>query len=115
MTETAIMRPEFVSSVKGIIEKARAEAIRSVDMQRVLMYWHIGKSIFAEEQQSRERAEYGAYLVRNLSHQLVPEYGSGFSIRLLELSRQFYRVYPIANTLCSQLNWSQYRLEGGEQ
>lgn len=110
MTETTILRPEFVSSVKGIIEKSRSEAIRSVDIQRVLMYWHIGKTIFKEEQQSRERAEYGAYLVRNLSHQLVPEYGSGFSVRLLELSRQFYRVYPIANTLCSQLNWSQYRL-----
>ena len=23
--------------------------------------------------------------------------------------RQFYRTYPIANTLRSQLNWSQYR------
>lgn len=74
------------------------------------MYWHIGKTIFDEEQQGRERAEYGTYLFRNLSRQLVPDYGSGFSVRLLELSRQFYRVYPFANTLCSQLNWSQYRL-----
>ena len=30
--------------------------------------------------------------------------------RKLELSRQFYRCYPIANALCSQLNWFQYRL-----
>ena len=30
-------------------------------------------------------------------------------IRQLEQSRQFYRTYPIANTLRSQLNWSQYR------
>ncbi len=28
----------------------------------------------------------------------------------LEMCRQFYRIYPIANTLCSQLNWSQYKL-----
>lgn len=26
------------------------------------------------------------------------------------MCRQFYRIYPIANTLCSQLNWSQYKL-----
>lgn len=26
------------------------------------------------------------------------------------MCRQFYRTYPIANTLCSQLNWSQYKL-----
>lgn len=31
-------------------------------------------------------------------------------MRQLELSRQFYRTYPNANTLCSQLNWSQYKL-----
>jgi len=35
--------------------------------------------------------------------------GSGFGVRQLEQSRQFYRTYPIANTLRSQLNWSQYR------
>ncbi len=27
----------------------------------------------------------------------------------MEQARQFYRTYPIANTLRSQLNWSQYR------
>ena len=48
------------------------------------------------------------------SHQVggqleMPEYGSGFGIRQLEQSRQSYRLYPIANTLRSQLNWSQYR------
>lgn len=26
------------------------------------------------------------------------------------MCRQFYRTYPIANTVCSQLNWSQYKL-----
>lgn len=30
-------------------------------------------------------------------------------MRQLEQSRQFYRTYPIANTVRSQLNWSQYR------
>lgn len=35
---------------------------------------------------------------------------SGFFKRQLELRGQFYRCYPIANALCSQLNWFQYRL-----
>lgn len=47
---------------------------------------------------------------RNLSQCIVPEYGSGFSIRQLEQSRQFYKIFPIANALRSQLNWTQYRL-----
>ena len=73
------------------------------------MYWNLGKRIFEEEQQGKERADYGKYIIRNLSKRLAPEYGGGFSVRQLEQSRQFYRTYPIANTVRSQLNWSQYR------
>ena len=35
-------------------------AIRAVDHQRTLMYWHIGKRIFEEEQEGKDRADYGA-------------------------------------------------------
>ena len=84
-------------------------AIRSVDFNRVQMYWNIGRRIVEEEQHGKERADYGTYLIKNLAKELEPEYGSGFGVRQLEQSRQFYRTYPIANTLRSQLNWSQYR------
>ena len=69
----------------------------------------IGRRIVEEEQHGKERADYGTYLIKNLAKELEPEYGSGFGVRQLEQSRQFYRTYPIANTLRSQLNWSQYR------
>ncbi len=101
---------DLVQEVKTIIQAARSEAVRSVDSCRVQMYWHIGKRIFEVEQQGKERADYGTYLIRNLSQMLTPDYGSGFSVRQLEMCRQFYRTYPIANTLYSQLNWSQYKL-----
>lgn len=74
------------------------------------MYWRLGERIFVEEQQEKERAEYGSYLLRNLSVKIQPEFGSGFSVRVLEQCRQFYRTYPITNALRSQLNWYQYRL-----
>ena len=96
--------------VREIIASARQNAVRSVDFCRVQMYWNIGKRILETEQAGRERAEYGAYLLKNLAKRLEPEYGSGFSVRQLEMCRQFYRTYPIANTVCSQLNWSQYKL-----
>ena len=70
----------------------------------------MGERIFVEEQHGKERADYGEYLVKNLSEQLEHEFGSGFSIRQLELCRQFYRLYPIANAVRSQFNWAQYRL-----
>ena len=99
----------FVREICTIINQARSAAVRSVDFSRVQMYWNIGRRIFEEEQQGKERADYGTYLIRQLAKVLEPEYGSGFSVRQLEQSRQFYRTYPIANTLRSQLNWSQYR------
>lgn len=106
---TSVVRQEFVTDIRQIINDARANAVRSVDFCRVQMYWHLGKRILEEEQQGKARADYGTYLIRNLAKAIEPEYGSGFGVRQLEQARQFYRIYPIANTLRSQLNWSQYR------
>jgi predicted nuclease of restriction endonuclease-like (RecB) superfamily len=104
------IRADFLNQIKSIIAEAQGNALRAVDCQRVLMYWNIGKTIFEEEQQGKERAEYGTYLIKKLSEELEPDYGTSFSVRQLELSRQFYRTYPIANALRSQLSWTQYRL-----
>jgi predicted nuclease of restriction endonuclease-like (RecB) superfamily len=76
----------------------------------VQLYWHIGRYIFEDEQQGKERAEYGKYIVKYLSQNLTPTYGSGFSTRQLYQSIQFYKTFPIVNALRSQLNWTQYRL-----
>ena len=104
-----IMSSGILNDARRIIETARTNAIRSVDFSRVQMYWNLGRRIFEEEQQGKDRADYGAYIVKSLAKELEREYGSGFGIRQLEQSRQFYRTYPNANTLRSQLNWSQYR------
>ena len=96
--------------VREIISSARQNAVRNVDFCRVQMYWQIGRRILEEEQKGKERADYGSYLLKNLAKKLEPEYGSGFSYRQLQFCRQFYRMYPIANALRSQFNWTQYRL-----
>jgi|GEM_PF-930327 len=93
--EPAITGTAFLTDVKQIIDAARSNAVRSIDFCRVQMYWNIGQRIFEEEQQGKERADYGAYLIKNLAQTLEPEYGSGFSVRQLEMCRQFYRLYPI--------------------
>ena len=97
----------FVQDIKTIIGQARTQAVRSVEFHRVEMYWRMGERIFNEEQQGKERAEYGSYLIRNLALLLEPEYGSDFSYRQLNWCRQFYRLYPIVNALRSQFNWTQ--------
>lgn len=100
----------LIHEIKSLIAKAKEGAIRSVDHHRTVMYWHIGERIFNEEQQGKDRADYGNYLIKYLSEQLLPEYGSGFSVRQLERYRQFYRTFPIASTLRTQLSWSHYKL-----
>lgn len=100
----------FIDEIKQIIDDSRSKALRSVDFCRVQMYWAIGKRISEKEQQGAERADYGKYIIRNLSKKIEPLYGSGFGVRQLERSRQFYRMYPIASTLRTQLSWSQYKL-----
>jgi predicted nuclease of restriction endonuclease-like (RecB) superfamily len=110
MVELQTTNPDLLADMRKIILDARRSAIRSVDHARVMMYWHLGERIFVEEQKEKERAEYGEYLIRNLSVKLLSEFGSGFSYRQLAYCRKFYRLYPIVNALRSQLNWSQYRL-----
>lgn len=104
------MTEQFISDIRTIILSARESAIRSVDTVRVQMYWELGERIFIEEQKGQDRAEYGAYLLQNIATEIEKEFGSGFSVRQLERARQFYRTYPIASAVRTQLNWYQYRL-----
>lgn len=99
----------IVVEIKQIIEQSRANAVRSVDFCRVQMYWQIGQRIVLEEQGGNSRAKYGAKLLQKLAKELEPEYGTGFSYRQLNFSRQFYLAYPKVNALRSQFNWTQYR------
>lgn len=104
------LRHAFVENVKSIILQARNNAIRYVDFQRVIMYWSIGKTILEEEQKGKKRAEYGTYLIKNLAKELKPEYGTSFSVRQLQRCRQFYKEFPNASALRTQLSWTHYKL-----
>ncbi len=105
-----IVGQSVITDIKAIILNAKEKAIRSVDHERTMMYWQIGQRIFEEEQQGKDRADYGNYLTKFVAEQLEPEYGSGFSKRQIELFRQFYRTFPIANALRSQLGWTHYKM-----
>ncbi|MFF5383655.1 MULTISPECIES: PDDEXK nuclease domain-containing protein [Pedobacter] len=105
-----LVNQSIISDLKAIIAQSNDRAVRAVDHQRTLMYWHIGKRIFEEEQQSKDRADYGSFLIKYLSEKLQPEFGSGFSVRQMNLYRQFYRTFPIVHALHAQLSWTQYKL-----
>ncbi|WP_322545141.1 PDDEXK nuclease domain-containing protein [Elizabethkingia miricola] len=105
-----LVNKTIISDIKSIIAKTKEQAVRAVDHHRTLMHWEIGKRIFEEEQRGKDRADYGTYLTQMIAREIEPEFGSSFSKRQIELFRQFYRVFPIANALRSQLSWTQYKL-----
>jgi len=102
--------PMFYADMRGIIIDAQQNAVHGAEYVRMTMYWHLGERIFTEEQHGQKRATYGEHLIKNVAVQLEKEFGSGFSVRQLELCRQFYRIYPTLSALHSGLNWYQYRL-----
>ena len=103
------LQKQLISQIKNIVSNAQQRAVRSVNTERVAMYWQIGKVIFEEEQQGKDRAEYSKFLIKNISEELQPLFGTGFTVRQLEMNRQFYRTFPNTNALRSQFSWTHYR------
>jgi len=110
MEEQKLINTTFLNDLVSIIETSKENAVRSVDFHRVVMYWNIGKRVFEEEQQGKNRAEYGTLLIKYVSEYLENLYGSGFSNRQIERARKFYRTFPIASALRTQLSWTQYKM-----
>jgi hypothetical protein len=68
------LKKELIHQIQNIIASARERAIRSVDTERVLMYWQNGKVIFEEEQEGKDRADYGNFLIKSLAETLEPQF-----------------------------------------
>ena len=105
----------FYDRVREIIETARGAVYRDVNLTMVKTYWQIGRVILEEEQQGRERAEYGRSVLKTLSDKLIKEIGKGFSVDNLENMRKFYLAYSKSETVSRnlesydfQLSWSHY-------
>ncbi len=79
--------------VAEILDRARANVVRSVNSEMVLAYWHIGREIVQLVQGGDDRAEYGKGVIEGLSSRLAERYGKGFSSTNLRYFRVFYQVY----------------------
>lgn len=85
---------EFFSEVTKLLKAARNQAYRSVNSIMVETYWNIGRRIVEQEQGGKGRAEYGDYLITNLSKYLTEMFGKGFSEANLLSMRRFFSLYP---------------------
>lgn len=103
----------FVSEIKAILTKARANAYRAINTAMIEAYWEIGKRMVEEEQGGKQRAEYGEGLIKTLSKELTDEFGKGFSVGNLRNFRQFYLVFSKEKekryAVSSELTWTHLR------
>lgn len=98
------------NKVSELLCDARKKIVQSVNTTMVVTYFEIGKIIIKEEQQGKERAAYGKYILKKLSNHLTKEFGRGFSVTNLKQMRLFYSVYSIGQKPSDQfkLTWSHY-------
>jgi len=89
----------FYSQIVELLQSARAKVVRSVNQTMVVTYFEIGKMIVEEEQDGKERADYGKEILKSLSTILSKEFGKGFSVDNLENMRRFFLAYEKSETL----------------
>lgn len=105
------MPQDLVTDLRRLILEAHNQAAAAVNMALTLLYWRIGDRI-RREVLGPERAAYGEQIVVTLSHQLVAEFGRGYSEKNLRRMVQFAEAFPdqeIVVTLSRQLSWSHFQ------
>lgn len=94
--------------LRNLIDHAKQAVAISVNANLVLLYWHVGKKIH-EEVLLEMRADYGDFVIIELSKELTSRYGQGFSrpnlFRMVSLSKYFTDKQEI-NKIAQSLSWS---------
>ena len=85
---------KFFAEIAGILHKARETAYKTVNTIMIQTNWQIGRRIVEYDQKGKPRAEYGDYLIVNLSRYLTDILGTGFSEANIKNFRQFYLSFP---------------------
>lgn len=105
---------QFFADIRDLLRTGRETAYRSVNRVMVKTYWQIGKRIVEQEQQGEARADYGEYLIVNLSRYLTDCFGKGFSVANLWNFRQFYLTFSdfeqFSTHCVENLAWTHIRL-----
>lgn len=113
---TNICKNNLSEKISNLLNEARKRVLLTVNSTMVLTYFEIGRMIVEEEQNGKERADYGSQLLVELSQNLTNEFGKGFSVTNLKQMRQFYTIYTKylvsekGQTLSDEfkLSWSHY-------
>lgn len=96
----------FYQDIKQLLQDARNRVYQTINITMTETYFEIGKRIVLEEQNGKERAEYGSALLKNLSRELSKDFGDGFSVDNLKNMRRFYLCFQKSETLSHKFKLS---------
>lgn len=100
----------LLSDLHDLIRTAKGRAATAVNVELVLLYWHIGNRI-GRDILKEERAPYGKRILSTLSKELIAEYGPGYSQPNLTRMIRFATLFPskeIVATVSKELSWSHF-------
>ena len=100
----------FYERIKEILEVSRTRVYRTANIVMLEAYWNIGREIIEEEQNGKDRAKYGEFLIKNLSVKLTQAFGKGYTKSNLHYMRQFYQAFENVHALRGELTWTHYRM-----
>jgi len=100
----------LVGKLRVLVQQARQQALRAVDVVQVRTCWEMGRHIVEFEQGGAHRAVYGESLLERLAERLTAEFGKGFDASNLYKTSQFFRLFPKLDALRPELSWTHYRL-----
>lgn len=93
------LNTNFFSQIVDLLQSARNNVVHTINQTMVTTYFEIGRKIVEEEQNGKDRAEYGKRLLKDLSKVLTSEFGKGFSVTNIQQMRSFYLSYQKQQTL----------------
>lgn len=97
-----IEKQNLYTKVIELLNQARQNVAQTINNTMATAYFEIGRMIVDEEQQGKEKAEYGKRVLKELSEKLVVEFGKGFSETNLRQIRNFYLLYSIQQTVSAE-------------
>ena len=108
MNEIEKVSQDIYGEIRQSIIQVQHKVQQTVNAGMVQIYWEVGQQL--DKACDGKQAEYGKGVLQQVSEKLTAEFGKVYSVRNLQMMRQFYLAFPNANTLCSHLSWSHYRL-----
>ena len=98
----------LLTGIGELLERARSDIARHVNVTLVRTYWATGRYIVEYEQNGSDRAKYGDCLIKRLARDLTVRHGKGYSRTNLVYMRKLYLTFRKSQTLSDLLSWSHY-------